>query len=129
MSDNDLIRRGDAVKLLRDVVKNWSCGCDARYCRCSDAREHWDLAADEISDARALPAATPTTAAALALPEVRALVDILAEARSDLAVYVENDWPVFLREQAKSYKAKWERDMELCWRIDAALAPFKGGAA
>lgn len=64
---------------------------------------------------------TRATPAALAAPEVRALVELLREARADLADYVDADWPEALRESYPSLQAKWKRDMELCWRIDAAL--------
>lgn len=74
MNDNDLIRRGDAVKLLREIVKNWSCGCDVRYCRCAEAREQWDFAADEIADTRALPTATVAGVRAEALREAARVV-------------------------------------------------------
>ena len=57
-------------------------------------------------------------------PAVQALVDLLREARADLAVYVDTDWPEPQRSQYKPLQAKWKRDMELCWRIDAALAAF-----
>lgn len=58
-------------------------------------------------------------------PRVLALVEALRDARSDLAAYVEADWPEASRIQYPPLQAKWKRDMELCWRIDAALAAWE----
>lgn len=62
-------------------------------------------------------------------PELLALVGLLAEARTDLAAYVDADWPEHQRSNYPPIQAKWKRDMALCWQIDAALARVKGGAA
>jgi hypothetical protein len=56
------------------------------------------------------------------LDQHREIIRILREAREDLAVYIAADWPEDLRARYPAYQRKWERDMELCWRIDAALA-------
>ncbi len=68
----------------------------------------------------------PTLSAALTVPEVKALVQLLKEARYDLEVYVDADWPSDLRSRYKSYQSKWDRDMELPRRIDAALRAIEG---
>ena len=58
---------------------------------------------------------------------VRALVGLLREAREDLEDYIENDWPPRTRAKYPSVAKKWQRDMELCRRIDAALRTLEGG--
>ena len=59
--------------------------------------------------------------------DVVELVRLLAEARADLAAYVDEDWPAQTRFAYPAVDAKWRRDMVLCWQIDAALARVKGG--
>lgn len=72
---------------------------------------------------------TPATATPdpLSDPCVKALVDLLREASGDLKAYVDADWPENLRAQYPSYQRKWERDMELCHRIDASLRAIEEG--
>ena len=70
--------------------------------------------------------------AALAIqpsPDVAELVALLAEARTDLAAYVDAAWPEHQRSFFPVVQEKWKRDMVLCWQIDAALARVKGGDA
>lgn len=62
-------------------------------------------------------------------PGVAELVALLAEARTDLSAYVDAACPKHQRSFFPVVQEKWERDMELCWQIDAALARGKGGAA
>ena len=50
-------------------------------------------------------------------------VDLLKEARQDLEEYVTHEWP---KDEHPVYERKWERDMELCRRIDATLAEIEG---
>ena len=50
-------------------------------------------------------------------------VELLREARQDLEEYVTHEWP---KDEHPVYERKWERDMELCRRIDATLAEIKG---
>jgi aspartyl/asparaginyl-tRNA synthetase len=50
-------------------------------------------------------------------------VKLLKEARQDLEAYVTHDWP---KDVHPHYDKKWERDMELCRRIDATLAEIEG---
>jgi septal ring factor EnvC (AmiA/AmiB activator) len=56
------------------------------------------------------------------------VVELLKEARQDLEVYVTKDWP---KDAHPVYERKWNRDMELCRRIDpvldAALADIREG--
>lgn len=67
----------------------------------------------------------PTLAEALALPEIAALVALLEEAKSDIASYVEAEYPLNAREAYPSIKRRYERDMGLCRQIAAALAAMK----
>jgi uncharacterized protein YicC (UPF0701 family) len=50
-------------------------------------------------------------------------VELLKEARQDLEEYVTHEWP---KDEHPVYERKWERDMELCCRIDATLAEIEG---
>jgi chromosome segregation ATPase len=50
-------------------------------------------------------------------------VELLKEARQDLEEYVTHEWP---KDDHPVYERKWERDMELCRRIDATLAEIEG---
>ena len=50
-------------------------------------------------------------------------MELLKEARQDLEAYVTHDWP---KDVHPHYDKKWERDMELCRRIDATLAEIEG---
>lgn len=50
-------------------------------------------------------------------------VELLKEARQDLEEYVTHEWP---KDEHPVYERKWERDMELCRRVDATLAEIEG---
>ena len=50
-----------------------------------------------------------------------ALRALLTEARDDLEEYANADWPEPSRSQYPDIMRRWKRDMDLCWRIDAAL--------
>jgi succinate dehydrogenase/fumarate reductase flavoprotein subunit len=50
-------------------------------------------------------------------------VELLKEARQDLEEYVTYEWP---KDEHPVYERKWDRDMELCRRIDATLAEIEG---
>jgi Lar family restriction alleviation protein len=99
----------------RDDGRTWEVTCDATDCIAAgpvrptkrEAVAAWnrraDLApADVMADAR-----------------VDALVALLTEARGDLEHYVTHEYP---KDQHPYYARQWHRDMELCRRIDAALA-------
>jgi len=64
----------------------------------------------------------PTDAECLRNEKVRALVGLLKDARSDLACHIDHDYPEATRAQYPDIHRRWKRDMELCWKIDAALA-------
>ncbi len=76
-----------------------------------------------LSRIRSALAAQPSPAVPVAL------MALLAEARTDLAAYVDAEWPKHQRSFFPVVQEKWERDMVLCWKIDAALARVKGGEA
>ncbi len=50
-------------------------------------------------------------------------VELLKEARQDLEHYVTHEWP---KDEHPVYERKWDRDMDLCRRIDATLAEIEG---
>jgi hypothetical protein len=50
------------------------------------------------------------------------LVRLLKESRDDLAAYVNMDYPETTRAQYPDVQRRWQRDMELCRRIDAIIA-------
>ena len=52
---------------------------------------------------------------------VKALVALLREAREDISVYVDTDYPEISRAEYPDIQRRWHRDMEMCRRIDAAL--------
>ena len=54
--------------------------------------------------------------------ELAKAVELLKEARQDLEEYVTHEWP---KDEHPVYERKWERDMELCRRIDATLAEIE----
>jgi hypothetical protein len=49
------------------------------------------------------------------------LIALLREARADLATYVDADYPPETRKQYPDIQRRWDRDMELCRRIDAII--------
>jgi hypothetical protein len=95
MSDQDLIRRRD-VMALRGPMS-------------------FVVSAHAIES---IPAATPTMADALALPEVRALVDAAEEYRAAIDAF---DGSGSMADKLPRYEAARAS-------FDAAIAPFKGGA-
>ena len=58
-----------------------------------------------------------------AVDKLAKAVELLKEARQDLEWYVTHEWP---KDEHPVYERKWERDMELCRRIDATLAEIEG---
>jgi len=161
MSDEDMIRRGDAkregyrtcaetrhvtlgqkvetailaIPAAQVTVKplEWElrAGSHGPYYSAYDPLYGLDVEApdeetcDAIDNNRA--ARIRSALAAQPSPDVAVLVALLAEARTDLAAYVDADWPEHQRSNYPPIQAKWKRDMELCWQIDAALASVKGG--
>ena len=63
----------------------------------------------------------PSRALIDATAERDALRALLTEARDDLEEYANADWPEPSRSQYPDIMRRWKRDMDLCWRIDAAL--------
>ena len=62
-----------------------------------------------------------------ALARAERLEALLREARSDLEVYVGAEYPQHLQDKYPSVARQYQRDMELCRRIDAALAALRAG--
>lgn len=56
--------------------------------------------------------------------EIEKLVALLKEARADLEAYVTQEYPKHMH---PLFERQWNRDMELCHRIDAALAEITTG--
>jgi hypothetical protein len=52
------------------------------------------------------------------LAQIAALTELLREARTDLEAYITHEYP---KDQHPYYERQWNRDMELCRRIDAAI--------
>jgi len=67
----------------------------------------------------------PTLSAAMELPEVKDVLTLLTEARADLETYVNADYPASTCAEYPDIARRHARDMELCRRIDAALAAIK----
>lgn len=63
--------------------------------------------------------------AAMELPEVQDVLTLLTEARADLETYVNADYPADTCAEYPDIARRHARDMELCRRIDAALAAIK----
>ncbi len=66
-----------------------------------------------------------TLSAAMELPEVKDVLTLLTEARADLETYVNADYPASTCAEYPDIARRHARDMELCRRIDAALAAIK----
>lgn len=91
-----------------------------------DLIRHGGYAAAKRQALPAIPTGGSGVIRALPAPDVAALVNLLDEARSDLGVYVGAEYPPELRDKYPSVHRQYERDMELCRRIDAALAAWEG---
>lgn len=163
MSDEDMIRRGDAKKILAKSSL-LSAAHSLRLQAVMDSipavpvavkpsdlpyvQKHAFLAG--VVAARNVPPSQPCSGPLLwldydpgdnpALSRIRsalaaqpspavpvALMALLAEARTDLAAYVDAEWPKHQRSFFPVVQEKWEQDMVLCWQIDAALARVRGG--
>ncbi len=49
------------------------------------------------------------------------LLELLIEAREDLAAHIDTLWPKELRDDYPLYKRRYENDMDLCYRIDTVI--------
>lgn len=54
--------------------------------------------------------------------KVAAMAALLDEARAVLRAYIESAYPSDFREKYASMQRQYDRDMDLCRRIDAAIA-------
>ena len=52
---------------------------------------------------------------------------LLVEARDDIAEYVEHEYPFRLRISYRDNQRRWNRDMDICFRIDKALKEMDEG--
>jgi hypothetical protein len=88
MSDNDTIRRGAALAIVKP---NGARDCDCTRCTCGDEIEVslWDQSKRHSDEIAALPAADP-----MADPRVKALVEAADKARIILAEYEPHPLPV-----------------------------------
>ena len=116
---------GSEARMWQDPSHSaaWFIGCDDGETACFGAI-HWDQTKAEAIAAwntRTIPLAE-----ALAVPEIKALEALLQEARSDLEIYITNEYP---KDKHPYYERQWNRDMELCRRIDAALRAIGEGKA
>lgn len=57
---------------------------------------------------------------------VAELLELLIEAREDLAAHIDTLWPKELRDDYPLYKRRYENDMDLCYRIDTVIGESKG---
>ena len=118
----------DLEQMLQRARDWWATATDAeKEAMLRAQRESWVRSCTD--DGRGTTIMRPTSrdpavilAAALGLPEVKALADLLLEARNDLEVYIGAEYPEVSRERYPSVQRQWHRDMELCRRIDCALA-------
>ncbi len=86
------------------------------------ATEGWAEATRLIDVARQQYGAEKSRAEAAEAKLAKA-VELLKEARQDLEEYVTHEWP---KDEHPVYERKWNRDMDLCRRIDATLAEIEG---
>ena len=101
---------------------------DCGNCHFSISRHISDYGSEEAAKAAAIEAwnsrpAEAELARALidATAERDALRALLIEARESLAEYVDAEYPEPSRSRYPAMLRLWKRDMDLCWRIDAAL--------
>ena len=66
-------------------------------------------------------AATAETALAEALARVAVLEALLREADADLAIFVRHEWPENACNSYPDVQRRYQRDMDLCYRIRAEL--------
>lgn len=120
MSDDDLIRRGDALNAIKPIY-GWSI---------TAAEGVWDaiaaLSAVEVQNEAYAQRDLMIRTNGLLEREIEKLTALLKEARQDLEVYITNEYP---KDQHPYYERQWNRDMELCRRIDAALEEVKDDPA
>jgi aspartyl/asparaginyl-tRNA synthetase len=112
MTDDDLIRRGDALY----AIAGWDIPSTAIAA----------LPAVEVQNEAYAERDLMIRANGLLEREIEKLTALLKEARQDLEVYITNEYP---KDQHPYYERQWNRDMELCRRIDAALEEVKDDPA
>ena len=105
MDDLDVIN-GEKIEAL--TAKNEMLGREVNIARYGQPDFAWSVHVQVMDDLNA---------------KLEKTVELLKEARQDLEEYVTHEWP---KDEHPVYERKWERDMELCRRIDAALAEIEG---
>lgn len=138
MSDDDLIRRGDALAAIFEAINKVAHAHEFSPLQIQMAKRRYEKAIaavpavndDRIEALEQRLDATKDKAEAAILDLMSKLgkaakaVELLKEARQDLEEYVTHEWP---KDEHPVYERKWHRDMELCRRIDAVLAEIEGG--
>jgi hypothetical protein len=105
MDDLDVIN-GEKIEAL--TAKNEMLGREVNIARYGQPNFAWSVHVEVMTDLNA---------------KLDKAVELLKEARQDLEEYVTHEWP---KDEHPVYERKWERDMELCRRIDATLAEIEG---
>jgi hypothetical protein len=123
MSDDDLIRRGDVSTLFKDWLLYAPSGQNVSDDVCAAIAA---LPAVEVQNEAYAQRDLMIRANGLLEREIEKLTALLKEARQDLEVYITNEYP---KDQHPYYERQWNRDMELCRRIDAALEEVKDDPA
>ena len=123
MADEELVKR------LRggDVMNGMTVDCKHDRCNCATM----DEAADRIEELKRALQLVQTDGlhikharrADTAEAHLAKVLPLLKEARQDIEVYVTNEYP---KDDHPYYERQWNRDMELCRRIDAVLAEIGG---
>jgi hypothetical protein len=108
MDDLDVIN-GEKIEAL--TAKNEMLGREVNIARYGQPNFAWSVHVEVMADLNA---------------KLAKAVELLKEARQDLEEYVTHEWP---KDEHPVYERKWERDMELCRRIDATLAEIEGSDA
>jgi hypothetical protein len=108
MDDLDVIN-GEKIEAL--TAKNEMLGREVNIARYGQPDFAWSVHVQVMDDLNA---------------KLEKTVELLKEARQDLEEYVTHEWP---KDEHPVYERKWERDMELCRRIDATLAEIEGSNA
>jgi hypothetical protein len=105
-SDEDMIRRGDMKTAIYASLGR------------ATTEGAKDVLRLLILDVSALPAVQP-------VPDVAELVALLREAAVEIEAHVDAEWPEETRGKYPVAVMKYAQDMELVWRIEAALAAWE----
>lgn len=115
-------RGGDYTVFGSDVKDEWM------WCRNGyfvDGHQMQKSVALELAQAAANADHAARVLASLDTALIEELVGALGDARTDLAAYVDADYPPDTCAQYPDIARRHHRDMELCRRIDATIAKLK----